>query len=156
MYAHPYVRLHFRPACCLGQSTGGLHENRISVGSKKEHTCLNFNAPIKWLYVYMDTCNKHCKVNHVYTMSIVHCTHRFLGWNWDLRTGDGNPNLRSISPDTISQRSTFQSVEDESSLCPLLFQLSGVIGWTCPLHSRDPMGHEVPYGNAAIVAPNSK
>lgn len=66
----------------------------------------------------------------------VHAVYLFLGWNWALRTGDGNRNLRSISPEAISQRSTFQSVEEESNLCPLRFQLRDVIGWMCPLQSR--------------------
>lgn len=47
----------------------------------------------------------------------------FLGWNWALRMGDWNRNLMSISPVAMSQRSTFQSVEELRSLAPLLFQL---------------------------------
>ena len=59
-----------------------------------------------------------------------------LGWNWALRTGDGNLNLRSISPEAMSHSNTFQSVDDDRSLCPLRFQLSDVIGWMCPLQRR--------------------
>jgi len=47
----------------------------------------------------------------------------FLGWNWALRTGEGNRNLRSISPEAMSHSSTFQSVEELSSFRLLLFQL---------------------------------
>ena len=50
-------------------------------------------------------------------------THLFLGWNWALRMGDGNRNLRSISPEAMSQSRTFQSVEELSSFRPLRFQL---------------------------------
>ena len=41
-------------------------------------------------------------------------------WEWESES--------QIDLSAISQRSTFQSVEEESSLCPLRFQLSDLIG----------------------------
>ncbi len=50
-------------------------------------------------------------------------THLFRGWNWAFNIGDGNLNRKSNSPETMSHKSTFQSVEELSSLLPLRFQL---------------------------------
>ena len=62
---------------------------------------------------------------HVHKCNLIGHTYLFLGWNWALRTGDGNRNLRSISPEAMSHNNTFQSVEELSSFRPLLFQLRG-------------------------------
>ena len=89
------------------------------------HTHIHTRIRTKYIYIHTHI---HTRIRTKYIHTHTYINHYSAGYllrglNCALRTGEGNRNLYSHSPDSTSHKQTFQSVDELNNFRLLLLQL---------------------------------